>query len=203
MDLQDALDQEREDNARLRQQVAVFSERADPYRQQRERAAEEEGELQIISRPREARQLMYQQHQIITEQRRELEANKVNHQLAAVHRAYPEEFETAYKALLRLDRRDPAAQAQVQAIWNAPHSGAALMQWHQGYARMASRGGIRMPPSLNSSQRGYGAPSMVPSQRSQRPVVGNEQDEWPRGLGNEGSGYEGRYDPDIFAHAMA
>jgi hypothetical protein len=103
--------------------------------------------LQVVGNPE--RTIDYA---IAQEQRaNELSANLVNMSMGRAHEQHGEDFDRAYKELISMSEKDPAACQIVQSIWNHPDPGGALMNWHASGGAGALRGARPgMMPSLNS-----------------------------------------------------
>lgn len=61
----------------------------------------------------------------------EVSARLVNASLANAAKKHGEKFQEAFKAATSLNPQDPANQAVVQRIYNAPDPGDELMEWHK------------------------------------------------------------------------
>jgi hypothetical protein len=117
--------------------------------------------------------------------RQALDSQRVEGSLAAAHKAYGKDFETAYSQLVNQPQGDPLVRAVVQRIWNAPDPGHMLMRLaygnELGSGQEAERSSYSAsgnpPPFMPQGQRsapgdrsaeemsGWGTPGQVGSEK--------------------------------------
>jgi hypothetical protein len=160
----DVVEQREAELAQARERIAQLETLADPGFQQRQAAAREEFEYQMLANPGQTLAHIAALEQRVQKQ----EDNRFNASMTASHREHGRGFEAAYRDLTSMDPQSPLARAIMQEIRNSPDPGRALMQWHGSQSNgrsppfmAGSRGRGVAPPPLPGGRRSSGEPDLA------------------------------------------